>query len=90
MESLQGLQKVTAPEFFYTRLVGRMQNEMEPERKAFFRFRPVFVTAALSIVLIVNIVSLTRLNKQPMQTNKGATIESFAEAYNMNTTTVYE
>ena len=88
--SLDGLQKATTPDFFYTRLVGRMQNKMEPERKAFFQLRPVFVTAALSIVLIVNIVSLTRLNKQSVQTNKGAGIESFAEAYAMNTATVYE
>jgi hypothetical protein len=95
LNSINGLQKATAPDFFYTRLIGRMQQEMEPKRKPFFLLRPAFVAAALSVVLIVNIISLTRLNKQPEQkatipSNKPATIESFAKAYDLNTDSVYE
>ena len=90
LKSLDGFQKAAAPDFFYTRLVGKMQHKTEPQKKPFILLRPVFITAALSLVLIINIVSLTRLNKQPMQTKKGAGIESFAEAYGMNTETVYE
>lgn len=95
LNSLSGLQKVNAPDFFYTRLIGRMQNEIEVKRKPFFVLRPVFVTASLLIVLIVNVISIGQLNKQPVQkdtvhSNKPATIESFAEAYNMGTTSVYE
>lgn len=95
LNSLSGLQKATAPDFFYTRLIGRMQTEMEVKRKPFFMLRPVFVTASLLIVLIVNVISLGLLDKQPVQkdtvhANKPATIESFAEAYNMGTTSVYE
>jgi hypothetical protein len=88
--SLDGLQKAMAPDFFYTRLTGRMQREEEPVRKPFFLLRPVFITAALSVVLIINIFSLTQLNKKTTkQTNSPATIESFATAYNMNTESVY-
>ena len=90
MESLNGLQKAVAPDFFYTRLTGRMQKETEPVRKPFFLLRPAFITAALSLVFIINIFSLTQLNKQKTQTNKQATIESFATAYNMNSESVYE
>ena len=90
MKSLDGLQKATAPDFFYTRLVGKMQDKAEPQRKPFILLRPVIITAALTIVLVVNIISLTRLGKQPTQSNKGAGIESFAEAYGMNNATVYE
>ncbi len=95
LNSLAGLQKSTAPDFFYTRLIGRMQNEMEVKRRPFFVLRPVFVTASLLIVLIINVISLGQLDKQPLQkdtvhSNKPATIESFAEAYNMGTTSVYE
>ena len=89
MSSFDGLQKATAPDFFYTRLTGRMQNEVGPVNKPFFMLRPAFITAALSLVFIINIFSLTQLNKQSKQINKPATIESFATAYNMNTESVY-
>ena len=95
ISSLDGLQKTAAPDFFYTRLMGRMQRETEPAKKPFFLLRPAFITAALSVVFIINLFSLTQLNKQPLQrpamhTNDRASIESFAEAYNMNTVSVYE
>ncbi len=90
MGSLEGLQKAAAPEFFYTRLTGRMQEDPGQVRKPFLLLRPAFVTAALSLVLVVNIISLMKLDKQPVQTNKPATIESFATAYSLNTDAVYE
>ena len=89
MKSLDGLQKAVAPDFFYSRLTGKMQREIEPEKKPFLILRPAFITATLSLVFIINIFSLTQLNKQPKQVNKPATIESFATAYNMNTESVY-
>ena len=95
LNSLDDLQKATAPDFFYARLTGRMQEEMEPEKRTFFLLRPAFITAALLLVLIINVVSLSLLNKQPEQktslpSNKAPTIESFAKAYGMNTESVYE
>ncbi len=95
MESLVGLQKAGAPDFFYTRLLGKMQNEMEPGKKTSFLLRPAFITTALSIVFIINIFSLTQLNKQPstkaaVQSNTPADIESFATAYDLNAESVYE
>jgi len=94
-ESLTGFQKAAAPEFFYTRLLGRMQNEMEPKRKPFVLLRPAFVTAALFAVLIINVFSIMQFDKtpqpkSPVQSGKPATLESFAEAYNLNTESVYE
>ena len=94
MESLNGLQKTGAPDFFYNRLRGKMQREMESVKKPFFLLRPAFITAVLSIFLIVNVFSLLEIGKAPKQnatTQPGnATIESFATAYNMNTESVYE
>lgn len=95
LESLDGLQKASAPDFFYTRLSARMENEMLVKRKARFILRPAFVTAALSVVLILNIIFLTQGNKQPVSsandTPKGpATIESFAKAYNLDASSLYE
>jgi len=95
INSLDGLQKATAPDFFYTRLTGRMQRATEPVRNPFFLLRPAFITPVLLLVFIVNIFSLTQLNKQSEQKtnnqlNKAASLNSFAEAYNMNTESVYE
>ena len=95
LNSLQGLQKAPAPDFFYTRLLGRMQAETEPETRPFFLLRPAFITTALSLVFIVNIFSLTQMKgpqqqKETISSNQPATIESFARAYNMETASVYE
>lgn len=95
LNSLVGVHKAEAPDFFYTRLIGRMQQEMEPERKQILLLRPVFVTAALFVVLVVNVFSIVQFSTTPEQkvtvrSDKPATIESFANAYNMNTESVYE
>jgi hypothetical protein len=94
LNSLTGLQKTTAPDFFYTRLIGRMQNEL-PEKKSRLLLRPVILTISLSVVLVFNIVALTKLNHQPQtkkmqQSNETATIQSFANAYNLTAEPVYE
>jgi hypothetical protein len=88
LESLNGLQKATAPDYFYTRLVAKMENEIPVKRKSFLLLRPAFVTAVLSIVLVINVASLLLLNDRPKK--EKATIESFAEAYNFNSPSSYE
>ena len=94
LNSLDALEKATAPDFFYTRLKGKMQREMEPVKKPSFLLRPVFITTVLSIFLVVNVFSLVEIGKTPKQNatiqSGSATIESFATAYNMNTASVYE
>jgi hypothetical protein len=93
MESLGGMQPAVAPDFFYTRLKGKMQPESE--KKTFLLLRPAFITATLGVLLIVNVISLLQTGKAPKQDStvvysKPATIESFATAYDMNTGSVYE
>ncbi|WP_462255176.1 hypothetical protein [Ferruginibacter sp.] len=95
LNSLAGLQKAAAPDFFYTRLLGRMQNESVPQQKQFFLLSPVFVGAVLFLVLILNVFSIVQLNKTPEQkvtvhSAGPASLQSFADAYNMNTALVYE
>ena len=96
LTSVDGLEKAAAPDFFYTRLTGRMQRELGEKRRPFFVLRPAFATAALSILLVVNIIFLTQWNKQlaqdsQAQPSKPATIESFAKAYNLDaSSSLYE
>ncbi len=88
LESLDGLQKATAPYYLYTRLIGKMQNELPVKRKPFVLLRPAFITAVLAVVLVINVASLVLLNDKPKK--EKATIESFAEAYNLNSPSLYE
>ena len=94
MESFGGIQPAVAPDFFYTRLRGKMQPV--EKKRTFFMLRPAFITAALSLFLIVNVFSLLTINKTPkqhfsVQEGKSATIESFARAYDLNASgSVYE
>ena len=88
LESLGSLQKAAAPDYFYTRLVAKMENEMPVKRKTFLLLRPAFITAVLSIVLVINVASLLLLNDKPKK--EKATIEAFAEAYNFNSPSSYE
>ena len=95
MASLDGLEKITAPDFFYTRLMGRMQSELESNRKPSLILRPAFITTVLSIALVINIAFLTQQNKPANQnavTNSGkpASLESFAKAYNLDAASLYE
>jgi hypothetical protein len=88
MESLGGMQPAAAHDFFYTRLKGKMQPATE--KKTILNLRPAFITAALSLFLIVNVFSLISINKKPKQHffeehSNPSTIESFAKAYNLNT-----
>lgn len=91
LNSLDYMHKAAAPDFFYTRLLGRMQNRLDNSKKSIFLLRPAFLTAALSIVLLVNIIALQKMNVQQkgVTTTNKATIESFADAYNLNSTTSY-
>ena len=94
LNSINGIQPANVPPYFYTRLLGRMQNELGEKREPFFLLRPAFLTASLSVVLAVNIIFLFQFMGQEAsqsgRSNKAATIESFADAYNFNTSSVYE
>lgn len=97
MRSLEGMQHAAAPDFFYTRLQGKMQPAESRIRS--FILRPALVTTALLVLLIVNVVSLLMMDRAPKddptasyQQEKAApaTIESFTRAYDMHSGSVYE
>ena len=95
MGSLDGMKKASAPDFFYTRLSGRMQKKNEIISRPVFQLKPVLLITTLALVLVVNLVSLNRFKKpsvlrESVNAEKPATIETFAESYGLNSTTVYE
>lgn len=59
LNSLDGLTRASAPDFFYTRLKARMEKELvgTPGRELLKRpwiLRPVFAFAALLVIILIN------------------------------------
>ena len=94
LSGFDGIQPSEVPPFFYTRLEARMQRELEEKTLPVFFLRPAFLTLSLSFVLVMNIIFLTRFVDQTVpSSNKSNTttgIQSFADAYNLSTSSVYE
>lgn len=60
LSSLDDSQRATAPDFFYTRLVARMERGMPVRNNTGWRLKPVYVIGALLMVLAVNAVVLLK------------------------------
>src|SRR6185503_5701328 len=62
LNSLDGSQRATAPDFFYTRLRARMEKGLVPEKTGGWKLRPVYIVTALVLALAVNALVLFRGN----------------------------
>jgi hypothetical protein len=56
MDSLDGCTRAAAPDFFYTRLRARMENEASPTTSGFWLLRPAFAFASMAIILLINLL----------------------------------
>ena len=86
LQSLDGIEKIPAPDFFYTRLKARMEKEKGDEKPVFFLLRPAFLATCMVLVLILNVaVLLNRQQASPTfnKENNNAGIENFANDYNL-------
>jgi hypothetical protein len=92
LNSLQGLERAAAPNFFYTRLIGKMQGITEDKKALPFIIRPALMVAVLTTILLVNLISLSQLNNKPntiqIQNNKLG-IDAFTNAFSMNNQEIY-
>jgi hypothetical protein len=87
LNSFDNTQPVAAPDFFYTRLTAKMQQNLSV-KKTNPVWKPVFFTAFLCLFLFVNVFSLRQLhNGNRVKTEKKeatpVTIDDFADAYNL-------
>ena len=99
MNSLDGVKKMQAPDFFYTRLKARMQSLDAAERKRFvienkrpLLLRPVFAFTVLVIVLVLNVISILKqsdTNGTSVATETENT-QTIATAYNFDNNLSYE
>ena len=89
LNSLDGIKKMQAPDFFYTRLKAKM--EVSPSRRQSTILRPVYVIAFLALLIAFNLVSLLKQNNELKNTvNADENSQTIASAYNLDDNLSYE
>ena len=94
LSSLDNSQRAAAPDFFYTRLIARMQARLEGGEKGLsvrvntgWRLKPVYVIGALLMVLAVNAVVLLKGQNETgnfTADNDESVQQSIAAEYSLN------
>ncbi len=91
LSSLDGAQRASAPDFFYTRLKARMEKELVNVPGKAGIWRPAYAFAALLLVLVINAFVILNGNqtKDTSATDIDVT-QSIAAEYNINSNLTYE
>ena len=88
LSGLDGVQRASAPEFFYTRLKARMEKGFEPAVPRKRLLYPVYALAAVILIMFINAAILvTKQNSAGSDTaslNETETLQSIAAEYNIN------
>jgi hypothetical protein len=88
LNSLDGIQRAKAPDFFYSRLRARMERQLGPEKASGWVLRPVYAIIALFVVLLINAAVLLRDSNEPSPNLASATdtetMQSMASEYRVN------
>ncbi len=89
LKSLQDMQEVGTDDFFYTRLMARMESKNLQEGWS-FPLRPVWVLGTLVILLAVNGLMLSQQlkAKTPVSTTASG-LQAFAESYDQSISSSY-
>ena len=98
INSLKGMGRAETPSFFYTRLMARIEKEVNPpswiEQIIGVLTQPVFVIVTLSFFVLLNVAAVTSMLKGKQQTSvsdssTGASLQSFAQEYDLSVSTLY-
>jgi len=87
LNSLDNSQRAAAPDFFYTRLVARMEKALPVKNNTGWRLKPVYVIGALLMVLAVNAVVLLKGQSETgnfTADNDESVQQSIAAEYSLN------
>jgi hypothetical protein len=86
LNSLDGIKRTPAPDFFYTRLKARMEKEIASAPARSRILRPAYAFVALVLVLLINAaVIITRSNSgDVVSAAEGESLQSIAAEYNLN------
>lgn len=88
LNSLDGSQKIKAPDFFYTRLKARMERELLPAAaKRPWILRPAYAIGILLLVLGINAAILLR-GTDNTETTTDDSMQTIASEYSLNDNTI--
>ena len=93
LSSLDGVQRAHAPAFFYTRLRGRMERELESAGGPLVRLltKPVLALTLAAIILILNATTVLEMWRQDNAVPADNTQQQLiASEYPMGTYPVYD
>lgn len=93
LDSLDGVKRAPAPDFFYTRLVARLdkQSGNSVTVRPWF-LKPVYVVPGLALVVMINAFALLR-NEPGQELTKAAdpdNIQLMASEYHINDNSLYD
>lgn len=92
LNSLDEMQRASAPNFFYTRLQARLDKTQSESAFGFFSFaKPVLLIVTLSLFLLMNTFMITKLYKQKtiLASSEKPSLQSFASEYDLNNSINY-
>ena len=91
LNSLDGVKKIKAPDFFYTRLIAKM--ETSPTGSQINFLRPIYAIAFLALLIAFNLISILNQNNDEENTvlnNETEANQTIALAYNFDDSFSYE
>jgi hypothetical protein len=86
LHSLQGMQEVDTDDFFYTRLMARMERN-NPEKTWNFPLKPVWVVGTLFVLLAINgfmLLQESRSAKNNEYAAGASPLQHFASSYDQS------
>ncbi|MFT5885341.1 MAG: hypothetical protein ACI9IP_001801 [Arcticibacterium sp.] len=86
LNSLENVEAASAPDFFYTRLKARMENELSIQKSSFsWILKPAFVVPTLALVLAINVLTVRQFLKNDNSEVSSINAEqAFMTEYNLN------
>ncbi len=84
LKSLEGISSAEPKDFFYARLIAKLENE-QGQKDWVFPLKPIWMICTLVVFLLVNTLVLT--NKSQYQHTDDSSIASFASAYDQSIST---
>ena len=89
--SLDNSQRALAPDFFYTRLKARMENEIHREVRKSWIIRPVYALAGFALLLVANaVVILQKDDANTESTTDIVSVQSITAEYILNDNSIYD
>ena len=92
LNSLDGSQRASAPDFFYTRLKARMEKGLNKDGQRSWVLRPVYALAGFALLLIVNAVVILQKDNVNTESNNMDTVsaQTIAAEYVLNDNSIYD